>query len=142
MPVPGEIWRHSCYYVINAVPKPKYLLVLAVAGGDVVYRLTTSRKNDRPDDPACFHGDPYPGYFLGVIGSPRLTRPSWLDLRECDDHDLVEFNALVAANVLALEATLPHAILCPALLCATNAGDTTGLQTKRMYQTRAQLNCP
>jgi len=44
--------------------KSKVLLVLTTTGGgDVVWRLLTSRQYGRPEEPHCYHGDPYPGFI-------------------------------------------------------------------------------
>ena len=49
-------------------------------GGDLVGRDLTSRAHGRPVAPPCYHGDPYPGFYLGILGG-QLQRESWLDLR-------------------------------------------------------------
>ncbi len=80
----GHVYRDSAFYVEPQTGelKPKYFLVLAAPErGDIVVRLLTSRyAGMRPENPACFHGDPYPGFFLGVLGG-ELGAKSWLDLR-------------------------------------------------------------
>lgn len=62
---PGQIWRHDRFYLDSDAGtwRAKFLLVLAVAGGDVVYRLLTSRAL-RSTDPRCSHADPYPSFYL------------------------------------------------------------------------------
>lgn len=142
MPVPGQIWSHLRFYLDSdaGIWRPKYLLVLAVARGDVVYRLLTSR-GPRARQPRCSHADPYPSYFLGVPGVP-LDRETWLDLRECDDIDLGEFSSLIQRSLVQPVYAIPDAVLCDALLCAANAPDTTRVQRARMLATRSSIACP
>ncbi|WP_257386495.1 hypothetical protein [Tahibacter caeni] len=86
----GDICCHDQFYQdANGQLRPKYFLVPArTAQGDVIARLLTSRYREfRPVDPPCHHGDPYPGFYFGVLGGP-LTRESWLDLRPFDDLDV------------------------------------------------------
>jgi len=138
MPKHGEIWLDSRYYLDRETgeEKSKYLLVLALDGGDVVYRLLTSRQYGRPRTPACYHGDPYPGFYLGVLGG-KLQLESWLDLHGQDNIEAGYFNK----NKLTFVASLPDPILCQALLCAANAEDTTGRQKRAIYATRQALRC-
>jgi hypothetical protein len=61
-------------------------------GSDVfVVRVLTSRPHGRPVEPPCYHGDPYPGFYLGILGGP-LQRGSWVDLRALDDVDANDAN--------------------------------------------------
>lgn len=142
MPLAGEVWLHSRYYFDNDTGawRSKFLLVLGMHGGDIVYRLLTSRRYGRPHFPPCFHGDPYPGFYLGVLGGP-LTKDSWLDLREEDDLDPNYFVNKQAAGLLTYITALPTQLLCPALRCAAQAPDTTKRQAAAMYATRAHLGC-
>ncbi len=93
----GEIYRHEAFYLNQESGEfePKYLLLLAtLPSGDFVARLLTSRAHGRPEDPPCFHGNPYPSYYLGVLGGP-LGAKSWLDLRFLEDFDELEFQRRV-----------------------------------------------
>ena len=76
--VPGQIYRHDRFYKNeNGEWQTKYLLVLTGSpDGDVVFRLLTSRAHCRRENPRCYHGDPYPGFFLGYLGR-ELTAKSW-----------------------------------------------------------------
>lgn len=137
----GEVWSHDAYYLDGDEFKRKYLLILAVGTcGDYVYRLLTSRQNDRPTDPACFHGLPYPSFSLGVLGQ-GLNKHSWLDLRELEDMDSYEFAKLFREGVLTRIGSLKAAQLCEALLCAANADDTTTRQRNAILNSRAALGC-
>lgn len=138
----GQIYRHSRFYQdATGQWQTKYLLVLApTSGSDVIFRLLTSRAHGRPEQPPCYHGDPYPGYYLGHLGG-KLTAKSWLDLRKQDDYDGRIFAADVAAGALTLALTLSQAILCLALDCAANAEDTLKLQERGMRDQRAALGC-
>lgn len=138
--VPGQIYRHDHYYQDSTGWHTKYLLVLAADTDNVVYRLLTSRAHARPETPPCYHGDPYPGFYFGLIGA-SLTAKSWLDLRRQDDYDTRTFAQTIAAGTLVLEITVPSAQLCAALDCAANADDTSRQQTRQMLNMRARLGC-
>lgn len=56
------------------------------SGEDWVARLLTSRGNMRKETPPCSLENPYPGFFLGVIGDP-LSLKTWVDLRWLADVD-------------------------------------------------------
>jgi hypothetical protein len=143
MPLPGEIYRHDRYYQ-NAQGgwEAKYFVVLAFTPGrDVVHRALTSRRNGRPEAPPCYHGDPYPGYYLGVLGTP-LTRPTWVDLRAADDYDRDDFDADLATGALPLIMTLRLPVLCEVLACTASAEDTTKQQHQALLDQKAQLACP
>jgi len=90
----GWIYRDSRFYVDahSGELKPKYLLVLAAPDrDDIVFRLLTTRHAGlRPEAPPCHHGNPYSGFFLGVLGG-SLTAKSWLDFRYQDDLDADRF---------------------------------------------------
>lgn len=140
MPKPGEIWLDNDFFD-GQHPKRKYLLVLAVDQGDITHRHLTSRQYSRPEDPACYHGNPYPGFFLGVLGDP-LVKNSWLDLSFTDDLDAVAFAKMERVNRLGLVMTLAGTAFCAALRCTINAPDTTGRQARRMGDVVQALGCP
>lgn len=139
---PGQIYRHVQFYKnSNGEWETKHLLILAWApGGDIVFRLLTSRAHGRPEKPPCYHGDPYPGFYLGYLGG-NLTAKSWLDLRGAKDYDADAFAADMADKHLAYEMTLPTETLCAALDCSANADDTTHQQASRMRDQRGILAC-
>lgn len=137
--MPGQIFRHPRYYQDNSGWQTKYLLVLAVTADDLVVRLLTSRAHGRPEQPPCYHGDPYPER-TGVLGD-TLGAKTWLDLRQQDDYDRRIFIARVAEGLLTLETTLPMAQLCAALDCAANADDTIRQQSRLMRDERARIGC-
>lgn len=143
MPLPGEIYRHDRFYRNEqGAGEAKYIVVLAFTPGqDIVHRTLTSRRNGRPEEPPCYHGDPYPGYYLGVPGNP-LTRPTWVDLRATDDYDSDDFNIDMANGALQLIMTLPLPVLCAVLACTANAQDTTRQQNQALLDLKAQLECP
>lgn len=140
--MPGDICRHERFYRDRQGNwQRKYLLVLAgTPSGDVIYRLLTSRAHGRPTAPPCFHGLPYPGFYLGVLGSP-LTADSWLDLHHADDYDGADFVADLAAGRLQRICGLPVTTLCPALDCVAAADDTTRQQEACIRDARAGLDC-
>jgi hypothetical protein len=131
IPVPGQIYRHSRYYLDDdGAPQAKYLLVLAFApSGDIVFRLITSRSTGRPKSPPCHHGDPYPGFYLGVLGG-HLVLESWLDLRYSDDYDDRDFRSDLNGGLLTLVSEAPLALFHDALGCAAAADDTTRQQER------------
>lgn len=141
---PGTVLHHPRFYVDAETGelKPKYLVVLAPArGGDVVWRLLTSRHAlMRPEQPPCHHGDPYPGFYLGVIGTAhRLGKKSWLDLRGFDDGDGLEVARLLRDDELAIVTTLTGELLRAAIVCAAGADDTTSAQERAMRDQLAVL---
>jgi hypothetical protein len=138
---PGDIYCDQAFYPDPATgePLPKYLLVLAVPrGDDIVARLLTSRAYGRPEQPPCYHGPPYGGFYLGVPGAP-LTEKTWVDLRFQGDLDPIEFGRRVDTGVLARVGALPPATLRAVLDCVASADDTTRRQETRLRDTLAGL---
>ena len=134
---PGTVLHHSRFYLERASGeyRSKFLLLLApMRGGDWVVRLLTSRHADvRPERPPCHHGDPYPGFYLGVLDPANgLGRKSWLDLRGLDDADAVEVSRLLSDGVVTVGTILPVELLRPALECAAGADDTTRAQERAL----------
>ena len=136
----GDIYRHAAFYVDAAGEiKPKYLLVLAAPpGADVVVRLITSRPHGRPENPPCYHGLPYGGYFLGFPGAP-LTKKSWVDLRYLDDLDPVDAQASETKGIFSRVAALPIDVPCAVIECVAAADDTTRQQEKHLRDALATL---
>lgn len=139
----GTILHHPRFYADPETGelKSKFLFVLATtASGDVVWRLLTSRRHGRPEQPSCFHGAPYPGFYLGVIDtSARLGKKSWLDLRPFEDGDGVEVRKLLDAGVLTMETHLRGERLRAALECAAAADDTTRAQERAIRDQLATM---
>ena len=136
-PMPGQVFRHPRYYRDESGWQNKYLLILTVSADDLIYRLLTSRPHGRPEQPPCYHGDPYPGFYLGGA----LGAKTWFDLRQQDDYDRRVFCRHLTDGLLTLETTLSKTQLCAALNCAANADDTTRQQSRLMRDTRAQIGC-
>jgi hypothetical protein len=137
--VPGRIFRHERFYLDRetGLLKPKYFLILAVeASGDCIARLLTSRAHVRPREPRCFHGMPYPGYFLGIPGQ-GLEFPTWVDLRFLQDFDCLDFQRLVDSRVISEVFDLASETFVDLLDCAARADDTTRQQERAI---RAELN--
>ena len=137
--VPGRIFRHERFYLDHetGLLKPKYLLVLAIdASGDCTARLLTSRAHARPERPRCFHGTPYPGYFLGIPGQ-GLDLPTWVDLRFLEDFDGLDFQRLMVSRVISEAFDLAAETFVDLLDCAARADDTTRHQEQAI---RAELN--
>lgn len=140
MPKSGEIWLDHDFFD-GITPKRKYMLIMAVEQGDITYRLLTSQQHGRPEEPPCFHHDPYNGFYLGVLGAP-LVKQSWLDLSLTDDMDVVAFGRMERASRLTKIMDLHPSVFCPALRCTIGAGDTTNRQAKRIGDVVAKLGCP
>lgn len=141
---PGTVLHHSRFYLDKATGeyKPKFLVLLApLRGGDWVVRLLTSQHADvRPEQPPCHHGDPYPGFYLGVLDPANgLGRKSWLDLRGLDDADVADIACLLDAGILIVATSLSVELLKPALACAANADDTTRAQEQALRDQLAVL---
>lgn len=128
----GTILHHPRFYADGETGelKPKFLCVLATTrAGDVIWRLLTSRQRGRPEQPPCYHGDPCPGFYLGVIDtSAGLGKQSWLDLRGLDDGDGIDVAKSLDAGELTIAATINAATLRAMLECAAAADDTTRAQ--------------
>ncbi len=119
--------------------KRKFFVVLAqLPSEDLVVRLLTSRSHGRPETPRCYHGLPYPGFYLGVLGG-RFSKQSWLDLRYLDDLDPAPAAGLRKRAVLEHVGTLDLAMFGDLLDCAARADDTTKAQEKAMRDELARL---
>lgn len=137
----GEIYRHDAFYRSAETHElePKYLVILATApSGDLVSRLLTSRPHGRPERPPCFHGNPYPSYYLGVLGGP-LGAKSWLDLRYLEDFDEFEFQRRIKSKRISRVSVLERKILTDLLECAAGAEDTTRLQESAIRDALAKI---
>lgn len=139
----GHVYFDSASYVDaqDGQLKAKYFLVLAAPYRcDVVFRYLTSRyEGMRPEEPPCFHGDPYAGFYLGVLGE-ELGRKSWLDLRRQDDFDHWDFSRHEAEQRIRLVRELrPLPLLRSALECAASAEDTTRQQERLIRNAIAAL---
>ena len=138
---PGDIYRHDRFYLdtTDGEFKRKYVLILAAPKDrDIVARLLTSRAYGRREIPPCYHGDPYAGFFLGVLGDP-LTTKSWVDLRGLDDLDIDEFGRAVRKGYVERVTALPRSVLLSVLDCAARAEDTTRQQELLMRDEIARL---
>jgi hypothetical protein len=138
----GRIYRDSSFYLDpdSGELKPKFFLVLAAPPTtDIVIRLLTSRYSSvRPEDPPCYHGDPYPGFYLGIPGK-ALIHKTWLDLRKLDDLDPWDFNRYLEERRISEVHTLPADQFKAALACAASADDTTTRQERLIRDVLAGL---
>ena len=138
---PGAIYCHDRFYRNSETGdlERKYLVFLTqTASGDWVSRLLTSQARARPEKPPCCHGNPYPGYFLGVPGSP-LTLKTWVDLRALADIDPVKVGDLERSGVMAQVLQLPDDVLLAVLECVAGADDTTVQQERALRDQLALL---
>lgn len=129
MATPGEIlWWPTCLRRDDGSFHGKFMLVLGTcAGNDVVFRLLTSKQYGRPTEPPCYHGHPYPSYYLGVLGDP-LFKESWLTLGPQEDYDGVDFENACKARELQPVGQLPRERLAAILECVAESDDVTGRQ--------------
>ena len=138
----GEIYRDREFYTDPQTGQllPKFLIILALpTGGDVVTRLLTSRNAIiRPEQPPCFHGDPYPGFYLGIPGG-ELPLKTWVDLRKMPDLDIDEFSGRLRKGVISLVSSLDPQQLRSAMQCAANANDTTRQQERSIRDALTRL---
>lgn len=128
--VPGAIFHFADFYVDlhTGESRGKFFVVIAVHGnGDVIVRLLTSQTAGRRQSPRCFHGDPYPAYFLGTLGN-ALTRPTWVDLRAQDDFDATDLGAVVANGRCHAVQSLASEETTAVMSCVASADDTTKWQ--------------
>lgn len=141
---PGTVLHHSRFYLDTDTGecRPKFLVLLApMRGGDWVVRLLTSQHvGVRPEQPSCHHGDPYPGFYLGVLDPANgLGRKSWLDLRWLEDADDTDMSRALDAEILTVVTTLPVELLKLVLACVAGADDTTRAQEQALRDQLAAL---
>lgn len=141
---PGTVLHHSRFYLDTDTGeyKSKFLVLLApMRGGDWVVRLLTSQHAGvRPEQPPCHHGDPYPGFYLGVLDPANgLGKKSWLDLRGLEDADAADMSRELEAGILTVAMALPADLLKSALACAAGADDTTRAQEQALRDQLAVL---
>jgi len=137
----GTIYRHEAFYrsAESGRLEPKFLILLAtLPSDDLVARLLTSRCHGRPEQPPCFHGQPYPSYYLGVLGGPLHAR-SWVDLRHLDDFDGIEFQRRVDGGRVVPVTLLRREVLVTLLDCVAGAEDTTRLQERAIRDELTRL---
>jgi hypothetical protein len=138
---PGDIYLHPDFYcdLTTGTLEAKYFVVLAFCpSGDVVARLLTSRAHGRPEQPPCFHGNPYPSFFLGVLGG-KLGSKSWLDLRGLDDFDRDQLERRIQKKRVSFVMALSNDLLAQLLECFAAAEDTSRLQEKAARDLLARI---
>jgi len=136
----GGVYHHEAFYADSDTGEllGKYLVILALpVRGDIVFRVLTSRHaHARPT--GCYHGAPYPGFALGVLGG-ELNRPTWVDLREQDDYDGDVFRGRMGKGIIRPILQLDATLLRELLHCAANADDATPRQERHMRDVMAAL---
>ena len=134
----GEVYLHADYYQNPDGNNEKFLVILASCpAGDYIYKLLTSRENGRPRNPACYHGDPYPSYFLDTLGG-IMRRESWVDLRAADDYDSYHFRSRVDDGIITLIGQIPHDELLALLECVAGSDDVTLRQERSIRDALAE----
>jgi hypothetical protein len=129
---PGEIYRYEDFYFSRETGalEPKYLVVLSLTpDADIIARLLTSRVHGRPEHPPCYHGYPYPGFYLGVIGG-ALGAKTWVDLRGLDDLDGPHFERHQRRGRVVAAGAVARPAFVTLLECVAAADDTTVLQER------------
>lgn len=136
----GGIFHHEAFYADpdSGELLGKYLLLLALPrGNDIVFRVLTSRHaSHRP--PGCHHGDPYPGFALGVPGG-ELSKLTWVDLRAQDDYDIDVFRGRFGRGLIRRVMQLDAGPLRAAMACAAAADDTSNHQARCIRDAMAEL---
>lgn len=144
-PLPAQVWRDDCYYLDleTGECQPKYVLVLVVGDdGDLVTSVFTSKAHGLTEDPACCHGPPRSGYFVGAPGGV-LTRPTWVEFSSVQDVDARDFRLWQAqGRVNLLPRLLPPELFCGVLRCLLGSDDVTGRQARAIGDLAATLACP
>lgn len=142
-PAAGEVYLDTQYYQDppGSPPwLPKFLLVLCRdRAGDHIYRLLTTRHGS--PEPRCYHGNPYSGFYLGVLAG-ALREQSWVDLRRqpivLDDLD---FRSNLRQGRLTFITHLDPDTLCAVLDCASRADDVMPRDSAAMRDQMAALGC-
>lgn len=143
----GEIWRDARYYLRDDGQfMAKYLLVLAKAdkGDDVICAAFTSQPNGLTVSPACNHGPPRAGYFVG-IPPPPFTKQTWVDFSSVNTEDELDVaRRVTSGRYTKTSASLTPALFCAVLRCLCQCGldDLTQRQRLWVQNTIATLNCP
>lgn len=139
----GEVYRHHRFYWDGREEcwKPKYLLVLCVdRSGDIVFRLLTSKTTGRQTTPRCSLGDPYPSFYVGILGT-SLDSETWVDLRGIEDYEGHDFAENQANGQIEFTTAIDMANLCEILECVASALDTNKRQEQLLRDQRAELGC-
>jgi hypothetical protein len=137
----GAIYRHEAFYrnAESGRLEPKYLVLLAaLPSEDLVARLPTSRSHGRPEDPPCFHGRPYPSFYIGLLGG-SLRAKSWVDLRYLDDFEGIGFKRRVNGGRIVPVTLMRRDVLVELLDCVAAAEDTTRLQEQAIRDELTRL---
>jgi hypothetical protein len=140
--VVGQIWRDDCYYLDSETGecKRKFVLTLAVEpSGDTLTAVFTSRPNGLPEEPACSHGPPRAGYFMGVLGQP-LVKPTWVDFSSVETLDEMDLKIhLKDGRKTPVELSIGPDLLCLIIRCLIQSEDLTKRQIKLLGNMLAEL---
>ena len=137
---PGSIYHHSQFYRDQSGQfKAKFFLVLAHSTSDeIVARLLTSKPHGRRKNPPCFHGLPYPGYYLGNLNGV-MRHETWVDLRALEDFDGKALAEFEAESIVEPITELTRDRFIDVLDCAASAEDTTRYQESLIRDLRAKI---
>jgi len=142
----GQIWLDSRYYLNEETGEymPKYLLILAdrLDCADVISAVFTSKPNGLREHPACDHGPPRAGYFVGTPGAP-LSLPTWVDFSSVRTHDELDVDSHVkGGRYKVVGQTLGNGVFCGLLRCICQSDDLTNRQRSWIQDIIAKLGCP
>lgn len=130
MPEVGEIYYYPNYEFPDGAKRHKFVILMGQTSfDDWVIGRTTSKSNLRVRAPLCSLAPPYPGFYMAKAGN-IFPLDSWLALDRLDDHDIAQFNSLIAKNVISFHARLPNTVLLDLLDCARRSEDVTKAQDR------------
>lgn len=138
-PQPGDVYHFPDYVFPDGSSRDKFIVLLAVTrASDWIVVRTTSRQNGRPTHPPCYHGYPYPGYFVELAdGLFRL--PTWIALDRFDALDSKAFAARAKSRHVELKGRLGRSLFAGLLRCCVQSDDVTVLQDQAMREVLATL---
>lgn len=134
----GQVYYHTKYCKKDGRDHPKYMLIMALDHHEILYRVLTTSSTGRVETPACCHDDPYPSFYVGVIGPP-LTKRSWIDLQQTMDADRQDFENAVSASTINFVLDIDTKLLLDIIDCTANAQDTSRRQSSRLADQAAEL---
>jgi hypothetical protein len=141
MPQPGELYHYPNYVFPDGGQRDKFVLLMGkTRADDWILARTTTQPHGRSHNPPCYHGDPYPGFYINTAGG-LLPKTTWVALDRLDDYDTRDFDTKAAQGKIALVGKLALNTFCQLLDCAIRAQDITAIQERAMRDLRAGLGC-
>lgn len=138
---PGDVIYFPSYVFPDGETRDKFVVLLALTKGrDWVLARTTSRQHSRPTNPSCFHGDPYPGYHIGMLPGV-FKKPTWVVLDRFDDFEEVGLLKLLAKKEVSKVGSLRPNILISLLECCAGSNDINLSQERTLRDLLPSLRC-